>query len=86
MRVLNVVAAPGRKVTELRALNSKPQGFHRFMEPGVAYELSSEIDSPETLTTALKWLAKGDLLPADAETAKCAGLPWKAPKTAKAEG
>jgi hypothetical protein len=86
LRVLNVVAAPGRKVTELRALNSKPAGFHRWMEPGAVYELSSEVDDPETLQTAIKWLKKGDLLPADAETAKCAGLPWKAPKTAKAEG
>jgi hypothetical protein len=82
LRVLHVVAAPGLKVSELRALNSKPTGFHRWMAPGVTYEMSSEVDDPETLQTAIKWLKKGDLLPADAETARLAGVAFKTPEKA----
>jgi hypothetical protein len=80
MRVLRVSLNPanvGAKVPDYGALEA---GLMRWMQPGTVLEIDSERHQPDTLETIRKAVRNGTLVPADADTAKAAGVPWKAPK------
>lgn len=79
MRVLRVQtnpATPDLRVPDYKALDS---GVMRWMKPGQVYEASSDTCRPDVLETIRRAVTNGTLIAADAETAKLAGLPFKAP-------
>lgn len=83
MRVLRVQtnpAKPDEKVPDYVALDS---GVMRWLKPGKVYEASSDTCRPDTMDTLRKALRNGTLVAADADTAKAAGLTWKAPAASK---
>ena len=79
MRVLRVQtnpATPDLKVPDYQALDS---GVMRWMKAGKVYEVSSDACRPDVLETVRRAVANGTLVAADAETAKLAGLTFRAP-------
>jgi len=78
MRVLRVSlnpATPEAKVPDYGALEG---GLMRWLVPGAVLEINSERHQPDTLEATRKAIRNGTLVPADADTAKAAGVPWKA--------
>ena len=91
MRVLRVSLNPANVEAKVPDYGALEAGVMRWIQPGAVLEINSERHQPDTLETIRKAVRNGTLVAADAETAKAAGVPWKAPakhndKSPKAEG